>query len=100
MKKKRISQETLNLAILTLITILVWAGFDIYRAYTKTTVKPDVRSQLTPLDPKLDTEIIRNLERQKEIPLEEIGELPLEEKETEETKETEEGAIPGEEIEE
>ncbi|HUW21271.1 MAG TPA: hypothetical protein VMW41_01250 [Candidatus Bathyarchaeia archaeon] len=86
MKKKRISQETLNLAIITLITVLVWAGFDIYRAYTETKVKLDVRQQLNPLNPKLDIEVIDLLSGKRQISLEEIKQAvpQLEAEETEE----------------
>lgn len=72
MKKKRISQETLNLAIITLTTVLIWTGFDIYRAYTRTQVKPDVRKQLTPLNPKLDTETLEDLSNKKDLSLEKV----------------------------
>jgi hypothetical protein len=45
---------------------------DVYRAYIKTTVKPDVRKQLTPINPKLDREVIEKLGEKREILFEEI----------------------------
>lgn len=75
MKKKNFSRSTLALAIITLITLLVWAGFDIYRAYTKTQVKPDIRNQMTPINPKLNTEALKKLEQSRNISVEEINSL-------------------------
>jgi hypothetical protein len=86
MRKKRISQQALHLAILTLITVLVWAGFEIYRAYTKTTVALEVRELLAPLNPNLETELMENFKHQREISLEEIKRFPF--KPSEEMKES------------
>lgn len=77
MKKRQISQQSLTLSILTLITVLCWGGFDIYRSYTKTTVKPDVRQQLTPINPKLELDVIEDLEALRAIPREEISNIPF-----------------------
>lgn len=69
---KKLSRHVLYTAIITLITVLTWVGFTIYRAYTKTAVSPDVRKQLAPINPKLDTKIIDNLKSRRHISLEEI----------------------------
>lgn len=70
-------KEGLNLAILTLITILTWAGFDIYFALTKSRMKPEVQKLMTPLDPQIEKSVLEGLNRKREISLEEIGRLPI-----------------------
>lgn len=85
MRRKLISQQSLILSILTLITVLCWGGFDIYRSYTKTAVKPDVRKQLTPINPKLELDVIKELETLRLIPREEIIDIPFDLAEIEET---------------
>jgi hypothetical protein len=87
MRKRKTNQEALTLAILTFITISVWVGFEVYRAYTRTAVKPDVRHQLIPLDPKLNAQTLEKLEKRRGVSTEEIKEMasfPIEspEKET------------------
>lgn len=91
MKAKKDSQRNLVLSILTLITVIVWVGFEVYHAATKSNVKPEVRNLLAPVNPKLNTEILDQLKDKKQVPWEDIKNssavLILEEKE----KETESG---------
>lgn len=76
--KKRKSQRKLGLTISTLITVVVWAGLEIARSYLTTQVKPDVREQLTALNPTINKEIISRLEGKREISVEEVRNLPAE----------------------
>ncbi|MBN1263576.1 MAG: hypothetical protein JW991_04445 [Candidatus Pacebacteria bacterium] len=90
--KKRINQETLTFAILTLITVLTWAGFDIYRSYSKGELSADVKKQLLPLNPKFESTVIQKLEQRREIPLSDISQIPqFKIEETEEIPPAEEG---------
>lgn len=54
--------SVITLIILTFITIIFWVSFNIYTVFTKKA--PIVVSEeiLLPLDPKLDTEIINQIE--------------------------------------
>ncbi len=61
MTKKEIDRSIINLLILTLITLSVWVGFEVYRAYTATAM-PEVRQYLEPLNPTLDTQTLQRLE--------------------------------------
>lgn len=60
---KRTSTPTgITTAVLTLITVLLWAGFGVYRALTiapEQTVPEDI---IRPLDPKLDTNTLDTLQ--------------------------------------
>lgn len=51
-----------NIAIFTLITILAWIGFGVFRQVTKEP-EPEVNQEiLEPLDPTLDTSTLNQLE--------------------------------------
>ena len=58
MKRKYVSRDILILSLCTLITVLVWIGFDVYRILTKEEEPYVPTSQLIPLNPKVDQEII------------------------------------------
>jgi len=56
-----LGKNALIISIMTLITVLVWAGLEIYRAFTKNTIPTVTQEQMGPLDPKLKRETIENL---------------------------------------
>ena len=56
-----LGKNALIISIMTLITVLVWAGLEIYRAFTKNTIPTVTQEQMRPLDPKLKRETIENL---------------------------------------
>jgi hypothetical protein len=68
MKSKTISQDFLIIAILTLITILAWVGTDIYRISTRKNIPRVLEEQLTPLSPKINTQILDQLGARRAIP--------------------------------
>lgn len=61
MKKKYISRDVLTLSVCTLITILAWIGFDVYRILSREKQPYVPANQLVPLNPKIDEEIINQL---------------------------------------
>lgn len=61
MKRKTNGRDLVLLLITTTITIIVWIGFEVYRAYTKANVPTGIEEYLSPLNPKLDTEVINIL---------------------------------------
>ena len=65
MRKKYIYRDIITLLISTLITILAWVGFEVYRAYTKSEVPGDIDQYLENLDPKLKEEVMTRLENRK-----------------------------------
>jgi hypothetical protein len=48
-------------SILTLITVLVWIGFDVYRALNKTTITKVTQEQMKALDPKIKRDVIEKV---------------------------------------
>lgn len=60
MKKAKTPTAVIT-AVLTLITLVFWAGFEVYRSLTTKpapSVPPDI---ISPLDPSLDTNALSNL---------------------------------------
>lgn len=62
MRKKRIDKDIILLLTTTLITVTVWVGFEVYRAYTKVALPEGLEQYLTPLDPQLSTEVLDKLQ--------------------------------------
>ena len=48
---------------MTLLTVLTWIGFEIYRTATKTTIPRVTQEQMKPLDPKIKKEVIEKLRK-------------------------------------
>lgn len=59
--KIKLDKNTLISSILTLITILIWIGLDVYRALTKTTITKVTQEQMQPLEPKIKKDVIQEL---------------------------------------
>lgn len=59
----RASRANILIAVLTLITVLAWAGFEIWRAYRTSTVTTETAETIVPLDPTLNEDIFRELEK-------------------------------------
>lgn len=68
----------LSLAILTVITVFAWIGFDVYRALM-TKPAPEVPSEiLSPISPQLDIELLSSLEQRVfEVPKTGIQSTPV-----------------------
>ena len=72
---KKKSRRNLVVAIITTITALSWVGFEAYRAYITTKIKPATRQLLTPLLPELDIEILEDLKEKNGLPRQEVKTL-------------------------
>lgn len=57
----KLGKDALILAIMTLITIITWLAFDVYRTSKKTTIAETTKEQMRILDPKINKEIIDSL---------------------------------------
>lgn len=57
----KLGKDALILAIMTLITIITWVAFDIYRTSKKTTITETTKEQMRALDPKINKEIVNLL---------------------------------------
>jgi len=63
MKQKR----NIYIAILTLVTIILWVVMGVYNVYNKSTLTPDVTRALTPIDPKVDQSVFASLQTRHDI---------------------------------
>lgn len=59
----KLGKNTLILAIMTLITVIVWIGVEVYSTLQKTTIPQVTRDQMTKLDPTFKENVIRELEK-------------------------------------
>ncbi|MFH1289472.1 MAG: hypothetical protein ABIH88_02010 [Patescibacteria group bacterium] len=59
--KFKFGKDLLVLTILTLLVIVTWVGFDIYKALNKTTIPKATKEQMQKLDPTLNTKVIEDI---------------------------------------
>ena len=61
MQPKKTTPFLVKFAVMTLLTSLVWVGFDIYRAFTQKPPPAVSAEILAPVDPTLDTTLLDKL---------------------------------------
>jgi len=52
------SKDLVYLLLLTLLTVIAWAGFDFYHASTQPVLPKILQEQIRPLDPNLDFSVL------------------------------------------
>lgn len=68
LQEKYWQKNLLKLAIITLITIIVWVAAATYRSFTKSRIAPDVKKQLLPLTPTLDIDTMEKIQQRQVTP--------------------------------
>lgn len=58
---RNFKRDLFYLSIMTLLTVLTWLGFDVYRAYHRVQIPQVLKKQIQPLDPQLDTQVLGSL---------------------------------------
>lgn len=76
-KLLKLDKNTLISSIMTLITVLVWIGFDVYRVLTKTTITKATQEQMRALDPRINREIIEELKSNLSFSEEELNKASI-----------------------
>jgi hypothetical protein len=61
MQPKKTTPFIVKFAIMTLLTALVWVGFDVYRAFTQKPPPAVSAEILAPVDPTLDSATLEKL---------------------------------------
>jgi hypothetical protein len=61
MNELKLGKNSLILSIMTLITVLVWIAFEVYRTATKTTIPKVTQEQMAPLNPQIKKEVIEKI---------------------------------------
>ena len=74
-KKAKISQDLFVLSLLTLITVAVWVGSEAYHHFVAKQAITVPENLLTPLEPKINMEILDQLEEKKQLSEEEIEQI-------------------------
>jgi len=74
--KFKLGKEALILAIMTLLTVLTWIFFEVYKTLHKTTIPQVTKEQMQPLDPKINTALIESLKSTLNFSEEELNILP------------------------
>ena len=74
---KRVSRDTLYIAVFTTMTILIWVGLAVVGALKKSPVAKVLKQQLEPLPAGLNQEMITKLKQRKQIEETEIQALPV-----------------------
>mgnify|MGYP001124258359 CR=1 FL=1 len=71
-KKSKRSKRLIWLAVITLLTALIWTALDSYHQLVKREQTEKVESLIKPLDPQLNAEILELIEGRKEYQIEEV----------------------------
>lgn len=72
MKKPKLGKDALTLSIMTLITVLTWIGFAIYRTTIRSTITQATQEQMKPLDPKINKQTLESLKNNRSFSQEEL----------------------------
>ena len=73
---KRVSRDTLYIAIFTTITIGVWIGLEVIRSLTRPQAPRVRKEQLEPLPANLNQQVLSELKQKVRIKEEELTSLP------------------------
>jgi ABC-type bacteriocin/lantibiotic exporter with double-glycine peptidase domain len=76
MKRKKRNKELFNIAVLTLITVVTWIGFDIYRTLNKKSKVQVAKSQLESINSRFDIETIKKVKAKNIISQQELDSVP------------------------
>ncbi len=63
MKNKQLDRTITMVLSSTLITLAVWIGFQVYRAYHQVPLPAGIEKHLEPLNPVLETSVLDQLEQ-------------------------------------
>lgn len=62
MRKNKTDRQVVVVLVMTLITLVAWVGFEVYRAYTLVNIPSVSDKQLLELSPTLDIPVLEKLE--------------------------------------
>lgn len=62
MPTRHVDRDIVMLLVFTLITLVSWVGFEVYRAFTKVQIPEVSAKYLVPLNPTLNTQVLTILE--------------------------------------
>lgn len=62
MRKKTFDRDIVTVLVFTLLTIVFWVGFEVYRAYTRAPAPEVPETYLGGFDTTLDTTVLQKIE--------------------------------------
>lgn len=74
--KFKLGKDALILSIMTLLTVITWIFFEVYRTLHKQASTQITKKQMEPLDPKINTTIIQALKENLSFSNEELNIVP------------------------
>jgi hypothetical protein len=74
--KFKLGKEALILSIMTLLTVIAWIFFEVYRTLHKPIITQVTQKQMELLDPKINTTIIQSLKENLSFSDEELNIVP------------------------
>ena len=63
MRKNKFDRDIVIMLVASLVTLVSWVGFEVYRAYAKIPVPEVLEKHLVEFDPKLDSSVLDLLEK-------------------------------------
>lgn len=66
--EKKLQRDLFRLSIITLITTVIWIAMTTYKAFSKSTIKPEVKKQLLLLTPTIELDTIDSIKKRFPIP--------------------------------
>lgn len=66
-QKKPLSYNILLVGVISLLTVGSWVMFEVYRAFTKTTVPRVLQSQIKPIKSKIDEKLMENIAQRRQF---------------------------------
>ncbi len=78
MKKQTKAPSLVTIAILTVVTIIFWIGFGVYRIFTSKPSPPVPKEVTLPLNPNLNTTILNSLQNKTYLDESQIGATVIE----------------------
>jgi len=74
--KVEFTKRTLQIAIVTTVTVFAWLSFDVYRAYDKKIESKVLKEQMATLDPNINLEILDKLKNRLSPTAEDFQKIP------------------------
>ncbi len=75
-KKQKTNKELFNIAVLTVITVFTWIGFDVYRTLNKKSKVQVAKKQLETINSNFDKKTLESLKIRKVVSQQEMESTP------------------------
>ncbi|HKZ35616.1 MAG TPA: hypothetical protein VJ242_02765 [Patescibacteria group bacterium] len=65
--EERLRHDLARLAILSLITVVIWIGVAVYQALNKSQLTPDVKKQILPLTTSIELDTMESIKQRQTV---------------------------------